>query len=104
MAGGRNLREKTVAPAVLRVPKHGKGKLRVGNPGNSGRPSDAAKAYAEQRAAEIMGTPQVWDVQLAYAKSGNLDSLKFARETAFGKPAEKTEVSGEVTVRVEFDD
>lgn len=86
---------KAETPHVLRIPKHGKGKLRVGNPGNAGR----HKAYMELRAAMLAADPMVWDVQLARAKAGDIKPLQFAAERAFGKPKDEVEHTGEITIK-----
>ena|SRR5882757_9829743 len=95
-----NLARKT--SRILRTPKHGKGKLSVGNPGNKG--GGRLKEYAEERAAQLAADPAVWDKQLAKAKAGDLKPLMFATERAFGKPVETVAHEGEVTFKVVYDD
>ena len=86
----------------MRPGKNG-GLLRTGNPGcagGSGRPSDAFY----ERAHQLANDPTVWDIQSARAKSGDLKPLAFAAEYLYSRPPQGVAHSGEVTVRVEYDD
>lgn len=70
-----------------------------GAKGRSGRKPE----YFYERARELATDPTAWDVQLAMAKAGNLEPLKFAAAYAYGKPKDSVSIEGEVTVRVVYD-
>lgn len=82
--------------------------LPLGNhPGNTGGKKGRSGRKPEhfyERARELANDPQVWDVQLARARSGDLNPLKLAAEYTFEKPTEKKEITGDVTFRVVYDD
>ena len=59
----------------------------------TGKAYEARKAYLEQRAAELASDPTVWDVQLARAQCGDLKSLQFAADRAFGTPQQSLDVT-----------
>ncbi len=99
MKGAPESHRKTPVPLVPQ--RHG-GALQRGNPGNKGggRRSAEAEALAIQRAEEIATDTIVWDVRLAQARAGDLNSHKFAHEVRFGKPKEQMAQSGELVIRI----
>lgn len=79
----------------MRVPKHGRGKLRVGgtNKGGPGRPPDEFKKLCQQlacsaaeAAARVLGNPD---------HPAFIGALKWATEHGYGRPAQTVVHTGE---------
>lgn len=81
----------------LRVPKHGRGALRVGgtNPG-AGRPPDAFRELCQGLASKDDTIKVVERVLKDDEHPAWLGALKWATEHGYGKPTQQVEVSGEV--------
>ena len=71
-----------------------------GKKGRSGRKPD----LFYQRAKQLCNDPKVWDVAEAFALAGNLKPLEFAASYTYEKPAERQAITGDVTIKVEFDE
>ena len=77
-----------------------------GNPGNSGGKkgrSGRKPNYFLEQCQKLTQDPVAWDVYHARNRSGDLDVMKFGANYTHGKPTEHTDVSGDLTIRVEFD-
>lgn len=91
-----------------RVPSHGKGKLLTGgmpgNKGGTGRPPDAFKALCQELAS---GAKTIDNVKTILGDPDHpqfLPALRWATEHGYGKAKDSVEVSGGVTVKLEYVD
>lgn len=57
-----------------------------------------------QRAEQIASDEETWNRQALLAQSGSLPHLSHAIDRSFGKSKETKEVSGELVIRVVYDD
>jgi hypothetical protein len=57
-----------------------------------------------ERAKQLCDDPTVWDVQVARARAGDINPLKLAAEYTYEKPTERSSITGDVKIRVRFDD
>lgn len=92
---------KTAQKTPLRVPSHGKGKLRIGgtNKGGPGRPPDAFKELCRQLASGEKTVVSVRAILEDETHPQFVAALKWATEHGYGKPKESIEHSGEVTMK-----
>lgn len=95
--------ENTAGKSVPDRPGKNGGSLLTGNPGNKGGTGRPRRELVDW-AKEIVGDPAIQDVYSARAKAGDLKVFEFAAERAEGKAKELKEISGEVTVKVVYDD
>lgn len=92
------------APPVLRTPRHGGGKLRVGgyNGGAGGRPPDAFKALCRELASRDETVQAVTAILADRDHPAYLGALKWASEHGYGRPTQPVEHAGDVTLRIEY--
>jgi len=90
--------------APLRKPAHGRGALRVGNPGNKGgaRPPDEFKAILQTLASREQTMRALEQLLMAPDHPAFLGALKYATEHGYGKPAQPVEHSGAVGLNVTY--
>lgn len=96
--------EKSDAPpaAALRVPKHGHGALRVGNPGNIGKKRDAFRAALATMVSDKETLKHVRAVLSMPDHPFFPKLLEWAAEQGFGKVAQPQEITGDVTLTVSY--
>ena len=100
---GRQSATKTAKQPHLIPQPNGRGALLSGGkPGNKGGGRVKEKVY--ERAAEILTDDTVWDVQLARAKSGDGHVIDRALEIHGLTKGNDLNISGELTIKVEYDD
>lgn len=87
----------------LRTPKHGAGKLRVGNPGNvggPGRPPDEFKRLCQHLASRAETVAAVTAILNDPRHPAYLGALKWATENGYGRPEQRVDVtSGQQPLR-----
>lgn len=93
-------RDKSPSITPMRIPVHGRGKLRIGgtNKGGPGRPPDEFKALCQQLATN--GAVVAAVVLRDKDHPAYLGALKWATEHGYGKPKETIDLqhSGKVAV------
>lgn len=87
----------------LRVPKHGRGALRVGgtNPG-AGRPKEEFRRILQSLASKEETVRALEQLLMAPDHPAFLGALKYATEHGYGKPAQEVEHSGNVGLTVAY--
>lgn len=99
MARGASRKTSAQTSVTLRTPKHGGGKLQNGNPGNKGGGRRSNDFLARCLAATE--DPELWKASKEKAPLGLLD---LSASYTHAKPATQTEITGDVTIKVQFDD
>jgi len=89
---------KTPRKTPMRVPAHGKGKLRVGgtNRGGPGRPPDAFKELCRQLASGERTILSVESIIVNPDHPQFMAAVRWATENGYGKPNQTIEHSGAV--------
>jgi hypothetical protein len=87
---------KSPAKTPMRVPKHGKGALRVGgtNKGGPGRPPDEFKEMCRQLASREETLKQVQAILGDPDHGQFMAALKWATENGYGKAPQSVSVTG----------
>src|SRR5256885_8167503 len=105
MARGARSRQTAGQSAVAprKIPQaHGGALLSGGKPHNRGGGRKPDLFY--QRAKQLCNDPKVWDAADRFARAGNLKPLELAASYTYEKPTERKELTGDVSIRVIFDD
>lgn len=102
MAKATPPKEQKSAEIRLRVPKHGHGALRVGNPDATGRPKEEFRRILQTLASKEETVRALEQLLMAPDHPAFLGALKYATEHGYGKPAQEVEHSGQIGLNVAY--
>lgn len=101
---GKKVAKKTSTQTPkMRTPKHGRGKLQVGNPGNSGggRPLDEFKAKMRELASSDKAIEYLEEcVRGKHGPKAAVSAHKHITERGYGKEPSPVELGGKLRVEV----